>query len=157
MFISRGIYATACTRHINCENTVLYRNHYSSIPNIYRNSYTLLYCIMFRILTDSYRVNKREYGLHVFMESLHNDIQESYSKNIQKNFVLYSTVFCPNTEEYVAKKTRIHDGFMYWYIKYKNLPLRDVKELAYIINFCPKLAVFLTHTDFLSNGLKNKH
>ena len=35
------------------------------------------------ILTDSYRVNKREYGLHVFKESLYNDVRESYSKTIQ--------------------------------------------------------------------------
>ena len=64
------------------------------------------------ILTDSHRVNKREYELHVFIESLHNDIRENYSKNIHKNFVLYSTVFCPNTGEYGAKKSCIHGGFM---------------------------------------------
>ena len=39
-------------------------------------------------------------------------IRENYSKNIQKDFVLYSTVFCPNTGEYGAKKPRIHGGFM---------------------------------------------
>ena len=36
--------------------------------------------------------------------SLYSDIRESYSKNIQGNIVLYSTVFCPNTGEYGAKK-----------------------------------------------------
>ena len=60
-----------------------------------------------RILTDSYRVNKREYELHVFIESLDNDIPENYSKNIQENFALYSTVFCPKTWEYGAKKTSV--------------------------------------------------
>ena len=68
--------------------------------------------IISRILADSYRVNKNEYGLRVFIESLYNDIRESYSKNIQKSFVLYSTVFCPNTGEYGAKKPRIDGGFM---------------------------------------------
>ena len=60
--------------------------------------------IISRILTDLYRLNKREYGLHVFIESLYNDIRENYLENIHKNFVLYSTVFCPNTGEYGAKK-----------------------------------------------------
>ena len=56
-----GIYATACIRHyINCKNTVLYRNRYSNIQNIYRNSCTVLHCY---ILADSYQVNKREYWL----------------------------------------------------------------------------------------------
>ena len=41
--------------------------------------------IISRILTDSYRMNKREYLLHVFIESLYNDIREIYSKNIQEN------------------------------------------------------------------------
>ena len=36
--------------------------------------------IISRILADSYRVNKGERGLHVFNESLYNDIRESYSK-----------------------------------------------------------------------------
>ena len=64
-------------------------------------------CIISCILTDSYRMNKMEYGLHVFIESFYNDIRESYS-----NFVLYSPVFCPNTGEYGAKNPRIHGGFM---------------------------------------------
>ena len=38
--------------------------------------------IISRILTDSNRVNKREYGLNVFIESLYNDIRKSYSKKI---------------------------------------------------------------------------
>ena len=54
-------------------------------------------------------MNKRE---HVFIESLYSDIQESYSKNIRENYVLYSPVFCPNTGEYGAKKKRIRGGFM---------------------------------------------
>ena len=62
--------------------------------------------------TDSYRRNKREYGLHVFTESLYNDIRESYSKNIRGKYVLYSPVFCPNIGKYVAKKPSIHGGFM---------------------------------------------
>ena len=57
-------------------------------------------------------MNKKEYGLYVFIESLDNDIRESYSKNIQEHFVLHLPVFCPNTEEYGAKKTHIHGGFM---------------------------------------------
>ena len=68
--------------------------------------------IISRILTDLYQLNKKEYGLHVFTESLYNDIRENYLENIHKNFVLYLTVFCPNTGEYGAKKNRIHGGFM---------------------------------------------
>ena len=49
-------------------------------------------------------MNKREYELHVFIEALYDNILESYSKIIQKNFVLYSPVFCPNLGEYGAKK-----------------------------------------------------
>ena len=80
-------YATACIGHyINCENTVLYRNPYSNIQNIYRNSKCSYIGIISRILTDSYRVNKREYGLRVFIESLYSDIWESYSINVQEIF-----------------------------------------------------------------------
>ena len=61
--------------------------------------------IISRILTDLYRLNKRKHGLHVFIESLYNDIWENYLENIHKNVVLYLTVFCPNTGEYGAKKT----------------------------------------------------
>ena len=64
------------------------------------------------ILTDSDRMNKVKYELHAFLESLRNDIRESYSKNIQKNFVLHSLVFSPNIAEYIAKKARTHGGFM---------------------------------------------
>ena len=45
------------------------------------------------ILADSYRVNKRKYGLHLFIESKYNDIREGYSKNMQENVVPYSTEF----------------------------------------------------------------
>ena len=95
---------TACLQHINCENTMLYRNPYSNIQNI---TVTRIHCyigIICRILTDSYRMNKREYGLHVFIESIYSDIQESYSKNILGNFAQYSPIFHPNTEVYRAKK-----------------------------------------------------
>ena len=57
-------------------------------------------------------MNKREYGLHVFVESLCNDIRDSYLKNIQENFVVYSPVLCPNRVEYSAKNPRIYGGFM---------------------------------------------
>ena len=57
-------------------------------------------------------MNKMKYELDVFRESLHNDIRESHSKNIQEIFVLYSLVFCPSMGEYIAKKARIHGGFM---------------------------------------------
>ena len=71
---------------------------------------------MSRILTDSYRINKREYGLHIFIKSIYNDILESYSKNKQEIFVLYLPVFRPNTGEYDSKKRkkkkRIHGSFM---------------------------------------------
>ena len=60
-------------------------------------------CIISHILTDSYRMYKGEYGLHAFIESLCNDILESYSKNIRENYVPYSPVFCPNTGEFSAK------------------------------------------------------
>ena len=55
--------------------------------------------IISRILAGLYRMNKREYGLHVFIESLYSDIGENYSKDKQGKFVLYSPVFCPNTVE----------------------------------------------------------
>ena len=61
--------------------------------------------IISRILTDSYRISKREYRLHLFIESLYNDTRESYLKNIQENFALHSPVYCPNTAEYGVKKT----------------------------------------------------
>ena len=60
-----------------------------------------------RIFPDSYRMNKREYGLHVFIESLCKDLRKRYSKNNQDDFVLYLTVFCPNMGEYGAKKLSI--------------------------------------------------
>ena len=44
--------------------------------------------IMSRILTDSYRVNKREYGFNVFTESLYNE----YGKIIQK--IYRKILFC---------------------------------------------------------------
>ena len=93
ILMSPGIYVTTCIRHyINCENTVLYGNRIRCYIGI-------ISCI----LTDSYRTNKREYGLHVFKESYYSDIRESYSKNIQVNFTLYSPVFSMNTEEYDTK------------------------------------------------------
>ena len=68
--------------------------------------------IISRILTDSYRVNKSEYRLHVFIESLCNDTRQNYSKKIQSNFALYSTLFCPNKGQHGVKTPRIHGGFM---------------------------------------------
>ena len=68
--------------------------------------------VISRFLVDSYLVNKREYELYVFIESLYNDIRESYSKSMHENCVLYSIVFCPNAGEYGAKGPRIHGGFM---------------------------------------------
>ena len=40
--------------------------------------------IVSRIYTDSNRANKREYGLHVFMESLYNDIESVIQKLYRK-------------------------------------------------------------------------
>ena len=63
-------------------------------------------------------MNKRE---HVFIESLYNDIQESYSKNIRENYVLYSPVFCPNTGEYGAKKPYsrwFYEGISFYFLIY---------------------------------------
>ena len=68
---------------------------------------TLIRCyigIVPRILTNSSRMDKRVYGLHVIIEVLYNDIRERCSKNIEQNFFMYSPVFCPNTGEYGAKK-----------------------------------------------------
>ena len=47
-----------------------------------------------------------EYRLHVFIESLCNNIQESYPKNIKENFVLHSPIFIWNTGEYGGKKKK---------------------------------------------------
>ena len=89
-----------------------YKETVIQIVKTYRTSIRCSIGIISRILADSYQMNKTEYGLHVFIESLYNDMRENYSKNIQENFVLYSPVFCPNTGEYGAKKARIHGGFM---------------------------------------------
>ena len=43
--------------------------------------------------------------MHVFIESLCNDIRERCSEIIQEDFVLYSPVVCPNTGEYGATKS----------------------------------------------------
>ena len=67
--------------------------------------------IISRILADSYRMNKKEYGLYVFIESLYSGIRESYWKYIPENFVMYSPVFCPNTGKYIAKKMRYSRWF----------------------------------------------
>ena len=47
-----------------------------------------------------------EYRLHVFIESLRNNIRESYPKNIKENFVLHSPIFIWNTGEYGEKKKK---------------------------------------------------
>ena len=56
-------------------------------------------------------MKESEYGLHVFIESLYNDILESYSKNIQKNYVLYSPSFCPNTGAPMYNLTEYSDNY----------------------------------------------
>ena len=62
--------------------------------------------------SDSCLMKQRKYGLHVFIESLYNDIGKSYSKNVQKNYVMHSPVFCPNMGKYGAKSHSTHGGFM---------------------------------------------
>ena len=82
-----------------------YTENVIQIFKIYTKSRIRCYIgIISRILADTYRVNKREYGLHVFTEFLYNYIRENYSKYIQEIFILYSTVFCLNAGEYGAKK-----------------------------------------------------
>ena len=61
--------------------------------------------IIFRILTDSYRMNERKYVLYVFIKSLYKYIRENNSKNIQGYYVLYLPVFCSNMTKYVSLKT----------------------------------------------------
>ena len=89
--------------------TVRIRHYTETVIQIFKAyTETRIRCyigIISRILTDSYRMDKREYGSHVFIGSLYNDIRGSYSKNIQENFVLYLPVCCPNTGEYGAIKT----------------------------------------------------
>ena len=75
-------------------------------------------------------MNKREYGLHVFIESLYNDIRESYSKNIQENFVLYSPVFCPNTGEYGAK-----NPYLRWFYVVIVQPFAIFRKLLVMIPY----------------------
>ena len=116
IFMSRGIYAAACIRHyINCKNIII-RYYTETVIQIFKTyTETPIRCyigIISRILAYSYDMNKREYGLDIFLESLYNDIQESCSKNIKENLVLYLTVFCPNTEECGPKRPRIRSGFM---------------------------------------------
>ena len=70
---------------INCDNTVLYRNHFETY------TVTRIHCymgIISRILTDSNRMNKREYRLYVFIESLYNDMRKVMQKIYRK------TLFC---------------------------------------------------------------
>ena len=116
IFMCRGIYAAACIRHyISCKNIIIlyYTETVIKIFKTYTKTRIRCYIgIISRFLADSYDMNKREYGLHVFIESLYNDIRESYWKNIKENCVPYLTVFCPNTGEYGPKKTRIGGGFM---------------------------------------------
>ena len=101
--MSRGLYTTADI--ISIMRIQYYTETVIQIFKTYAEARIRCFVgIISRILTDSYQVNKKEYGQHVFIESLYNDIRENYSKNIQNNFVLYSTVFCPNTGEYGVKK-----------------------------------------------------
>ena len=109
--MNRDIQGSICVRHEQpvydiCENIVLYRNRYSNIQNTYRNSIRCYIRIISCILTGSYQINKMEYRLHVFIESLCNNIQESYPKNIKENFVLHSPIFIWNTGEYGEKKKK---------------------------------------------------
>ena len=62
--------------------------------------------------SDSCLMKQRKYGLHVFIESLYNDIGKSYSKKVQKNYVMHSPVFCPSMGKYGAKSPSTHSGFM---------------------------------------------
>ena len=64
------------------------------------------------IQTDSHRMNKREYGLHVFIGPYTMIHKKVIQKGVQQYFVLYSPVFCPNTGENDVKITRIHGDFM---------------------------------------------
>ena len=60
--------------------------------------------IVSRIYTDSNRANKREYGLHVFMESLYNDIESVIQKIYQK--ILFCIHSCSiGVREFSRKKT----------------------------------------------------
>ena len=86
IFTSLGIYAIPCIRHIL---TVTIRCYTETVIQIYKiYTVTRIRCcigIISRILTDSQRMNKRYHGLHVFIESIYNNIRESYSKNLRKN------------------------------------------------------------------------
>ena len=97
---SRGIYATASILHyINCENTVLYRNCYSNIQNTPETCIRCFIGIISRILADSYPVNKRKYGLHVFIEPLYNKCRKVTQKLYRKILFciqLYSVRICKN-------------------------------------------------------------
>ena len=85
IFMSRGIYAKALYNIISIVGIPYYTE---TIIQIFNRTRIRCYIgIIPRILADSYRVNKREYGLHVFM-----DIRENYLKNTQKIFFLYSTI-----------------------------------------------------------------
>ena len=68
IFTCREIYATACIPHyIDCENT-LFTEDVIQICKTYTETPIRCYIgIASCILTDSYRMNKREYVLHVFL------------------------------------------------------------------------------------------
>ena len=82
--MSRGLYTTADI--ISIMRIQYYTETVFQIFKTYTEARIRCFIgIISRILTDSYRVNKKEYGQHVFIESLYNDIRENYSKNIKKN------------------------------------------------------------------------
>ena len=97
-------------------SVVRIRYHTETVIQIFKTyTETCIRCyigIISRILAVSYRVNKSENGLHVFIESLYNYLRERYSKNVQENFFLYSNVFCPNKGENGSKIPLIHGCFM---------------------------------------------
>ena len=106
-----GMNATTCIGHyINYESTVLYRNRYSNIQNIYRNSYTLLYLYNFpysrRFISSKWKV----------ITYIHSVLIQWYTgKLFKKHTGKYCSVFNSILSEYRrirCKKTRIHGGFM---------------------------------------------
>ena len=87
-------------------------------------------------------MNKSEYELHVFIESLYNDIRECYSKNIQEKFVhLCSIQIRENT---VQKKKYI---YIYIYI-FAAVSCSDDKRMQSIHSI--ETYVYGTSKDLLS-------
>ena len=90
IFMCRGIYAAACIRHyISCKNIIIlyYTETVIKIFKTYTEMRIRCYIgIISRFLADSYDMNKREYGLHVFIESFFSFFIQWYTGKLLEKY-----------------------------------------------------------------------